>query len=75
MCLFVLLICLFLFRYCDRACKVEECGFDAGDCGLDLMTQLFHANVDENTHQIEVMWWCDVVGMCCVVLYVVLCYD
>jgi hypothetical protein len=33
---------------------VEECGFDAGDCGLELMTQLFHANVDENTQQIEV---------------------
>ncbi|KAF8795915.1 N-acetylglucosamine-1-phosphotransferase like protein [Argiope bruennichi] len=22
-------------RYCDKACNVRECGFDAGDCGLD----------------------------------------
>jgi UDP-N-acetylglucosamine-lysosomal-enzyme len=22
-------------KYCDRACNVLECGFDAGDCGVD----------------------------------------
>ncbi|GIY39559.1 hypothetical protein CDAR_539291 [Caerostris darwini] len=22
-------------RYCDKACNIRECGFDAGDCGLD----------------------------------------
>jgi Stealth protein CR2, conserved region 2/LNR domain/Stealth protein CR1, conserved region 1 len=22
-------------KYCDRSCDVKECGFDAGDCGLD----------------------------------------
>lgn len=21
-------------RYCDTACNVKECGFDAGDCGM-----------------------------------------
>jgi len=24
-------------RYCDRACCVPECGFDAGDCGYELL--------------------------------------
>ncbi|GFT50884.1 hypothetical protein NPIL_95291 [Nephila pilipes] len=22
-------------RYCDKACNIRECGFDAGDCGLE----------------------------------------
>ncbi|KAG8196334.1 hypothetical protein JTE90_013819 [Oedothorax gibbosus] len=22
-------------RYCDKACNVRDCGFDAGDCGVD----------------------------------------
>ena len=22
-------------RYCDTACRVHDCGFDAGDCGVD----------------------------------------
>ncbi|KFM76285.1 N-acetylglucosamine-1-phosphotransferase subunits alpha/beta, partial [Stegodyphus mimosarum] len=22
-------------RYCDRACNVQACGFDAGDCGVE----------------------------------------
>ncbi len=25
-------------RYCDQACNVKQCGFDAGDCG----TKAFH---------------------------------
>lgn len=24
-------------RYCDRACKTDLCGWDAGDCGFDLI--------------------------------------
>ena len=30
-----LTILLVLVRYCDRACQNEECGFDAGDCGIE----------------------------------------
>ncbi|GBN29536.1 N-acetylglucosamine-1-phosphotransferase subunits alpha/beta [Araneus ventricosus] len=27
-------------RYCDKACNVRECGFDAGDCGLDNFNEI-----------------------------------
>ncbi|CAL1291483.1 unnamed protein product [Larinioides sclopetarius] len=27
-------------RYCDKACNVRECGFDAGDCGLDSFNEI-----------------------------------
>ena len=26
-------------RYCDAACNVAACGFDAGDCGLEAATK------------------------------------
>jgi hypothetical protein len=33
-------------RYCDRACNLRECAFDAGDCTTERMsTELFHATV------------------------------
>ena len=33
-------------RYCDRACNVPACGFDATDCGtVDMTATLFHVNL------------------------------
>lgn len=29
-------------KYCDRACKVVECGMDAGDCGLEVLVESLH---------------------------------
>lgn len=29
-------------KYCDRACKSAECGFDAGDCGIELLVEGLH---------------------------------
>lgn len=34
-------------KFCDNACNVKECGFDAGDCGIENFNQLFSAYVTE----------------------------
>ena len=26
-------------RYCDRPCNVPNCAFDAGDCGMEVVTE------------------------------------
>ncbi|CAE1268162.1 GNPTAB [Acanthosepion pharaonis] len=31
-------------RYCDDPCNVYECGFDAGDCGIQHYNELHHIN-------------------------------
>nr|CAB3250130.1 N-acetylglucosamine-1-phosphotransferase subunits alpha/beta [Phallusia mammillata] len=28
-------------KFCDQACNVEECGFDAGDCGISSFSKVF----------------------------------
>jgi hypothetical protein len=35
-------------KYCDRACKVVECGMDAGDCGLEVLVESVHGAVVES---------------------------
>ncbi|XP_074660402.1 N-acetylglucosamine-1-phosphotransferase subunits alpha/beta-like [Tubulanus polymorphus] len=35
-------------KYCDQACNVRSCGFDAGDCGTSNFDQLYRANVSTN---------------------------
>ena len=34
-------------RYCDANCNIAECGYDAGDCGLDQIKQLFSINAQK----------------------------
>jgi UDP-N-acetylglucosamine-lysosomal-enzyme len=46
---------MFIIQYCDRACQVKECGYDAGDCGVDVIFQnLFGVDLSENITMIEV---------------------
>ena len=33
-------------RYCDQACRTLQCGYDAGDCGVDQFGDLFSINVN-----------------------------
>ncbi|KAL5473979.1 hypothetical protein EMCRGX_G028549 [Ephydatia muelleri] len=33
-------------RYCDQACRVPQCGYDAGDCGVDQFSELFSIDVN-----------------------------
>mmetsp|Transcript_34187 Transcript_34187/g.88262 ORF Transcript_34187/g.88262 Transcript_34187/m.88262 type:complete len:1149 (-) Transcript_34187:393-3839(-) len=42
-------------RFCDRACKVAECGYDAGDCGEEML-------IENKVHAIDVMLDRDIVG-------------
>lgn len=35
-------------RYCDQACNVLDCGFDAGDCGLSNFDQLHSVTAVED---------------------------
>ena len=38
-------------RYCDQTCNVPQCGYDAGDCGLDHLKELDHVEILKNqTH-------------------------
>ena len=39
-------------RYCDVACNVATCGFDAGDCGTRDMSQLYSVDVDRSSELI-----------------------
>ncbi|XP_030071271.1 N-acetylglucosamine-1-phosphotransferase subunits alpha/beta isoform X2 [Microcaecilia unicolor] len=40
-------------RFCDQACNVLSCGFDAGDCGQDHFDQLYKIVLQHNeTHYI-----------------------
>lgn len=40
-------------RYCDVACNVAQCGFDAGDCGVTQFSELHHIDVDQNTRTVD----------------------
>jgi hypothetical protein len=42
-------------RVCDAKCKVEECGWDVGDCGLDVLVDNFPtAKLDQTTVRLVV---------------------
>jgi len=43
-------------KFCDRACNTHECGFDAGDCGTDVMLvgQMAHVYVNSQTGRVLV---------------------
>ena len=36
-------------RYCDVACNVAQCGYDAGDCGITQFPELYHIDINQNT--------------------------
>ncbi|XP_052801171.1 N-acetylglucosamine-1-phosphotransferase subunits alpha/beta-like isoform X2 [Mya arenaria] len=38
-------------RYCDTACNVLECGYDAGDCGTDKYTNMYGIMLDPDIHR------------------------
>ena len=40
-------------RYCDVACNVAQCGYDAGDCGIAQFHELYHIDIDQNTHVVD----------------------
>ncbi|XP_022777777.1 N-acetylglucosamine-1-phosphotransferase subunits alpha/beta-like [Stylophora pistillata] len=40
-------------RYCDVACNVAQCGFDAGDCGITQFNELYHIDVDQDTQAVN----------------------
>lgn len=40
-------------RYCDVACNVANCGYDAGDCGISQFHELYHIDIDQNTQTVE----------------------
>lgn len=40
-------------RYCDVACNVAQCGFDAGDCGIAQFHELYHIDINQNTHEVH----------------------
>ncbi|XP_054713569.1 N-acetylglucosamine-1-phosphotransferase subunits alpha/beta-like [Uloborus diversus] len=35
-------------RYCDKACNIRQCGYDAGDCGLENFDKLYQINLLAN---------------------------
>lgn len=35
-------------KYCDSACSVYDCAFDAGDCGNKNFYQMYHVTVAKN---------------------------
>uniref|UniRef100_A0A8D0L517 N-acetylglucosamine-1-phosphotransferase subunits alpha/beta n=1 Tax=Sphenodon punctatus TaxID=8508 RepID=A0A8D0L517_SPHPU len=40
-------------KFCDQACNVLSCGFDAGDCGQDHFDELYRVTLQQNqTHYI-----------------------
>ncbi|XP_054844324.1 N-acetylglucosamine-1-phosphotransferase subunits alpha/beta isoform X2 [Eublepharis macularius] len=40
-------------KFCDQACNVLSCGFDAGDCGQDHFNELYKVTLQKNvTHYI-----------------------
>ncbi|KAG8138257.1 hypothetical protein E2320_004164 [Naja naja] len=40
-------------KFCDQACNVPSCGFDAGDCGQDHFGELYKVTLQKNqTHYI-----------------------
>ncbi|XP_032077219.1 N-acetylglucosamine-1-phosphotransferase subunits alpha/beta [Thamnophis elegans] len=40
-------------KFCDQACNVPSCGFDAGDCGPDHFGELYRVTLQKNqTHYI-----------------------
>ena len=41
-------------RYCDAACNVAKCGFDAGDCGVDQFFQLYGVVVTMATKNVNI---------------------
>ena len=34
-------------RYCDQSCNVAQCGYDAGDCGLERFPELYSVDLDK----------------------------
>lgn len=36
-------------RYCDNACNIFKCGYDAGDCGIDQLKEIYSINVTNTT--------------------------
>jgi UDP-N-acetylglucosamine-lysosomal-enzyme len=40
-------------RYCDTACNVLECGFDAGDCGISKFDMLYRVDVRKNNQNFD----------------------
>ena len=40
-------------RYCDVACNVANCGYDAGDCGISQFHELYHTDIDQNTQTVK----------------------
>ena len=41
-------------RYCDVACNVALCGFDAGDCGMFQFSELHRVDLVENSDIVEI---------------------
>ena len=41
-------------RYCDAACNVAQCGFDAGDCGVSQFSKLFNIDVTVTTQDVSI---------------------
>ena len=43
-------------RYCDAACNLLECGFDAGDCGLEKAeaAEILQLRVDDSVEELFV---------------------
>ncbi|XP_015277573.1 PREDICTED: N-acetylglucosamine-1-phosphotransferase subunits alpha/beta-like, partial [Gekko japonicus] len=40
-------------KFCDQACNVLSCGFDAGDCGQDHLDELYKVTLQKNvTHYV-----------------------
>ena len=39
-------------RYCDVACNVAQCGFDAGDCGISQFNELYHVDVNHDSQSV-----------------------
>lgn len=39
-------------RYCDVACNVAPCGYDAGDCGIGQFHELYRIDVEKSAHTV-----------------------
>ena len=36
-------------KYCDSSCRAPACGFDAGDCGVDMFSELYSISLTEES--------------------------
>ncbi|XP_068729613.1 N-acetylglucosamine-1-phosphotransferase subunits alpha/beta-like [Montipora capricornis] len=40
-------------RYCDVACNVAPCGYDAGDCGIAQFHEIYRIDIEQSTRQVH----------------------